>query len=391
MKNLSTKIASLFIKNHEDYKNSDVRTKYGLLEGWISVSGNIILFVIKITLGISVNSTSLIADAIHTLSDSISSGIIIIGFYFAGKPPDKNHPFGHERLEFVLALIVSILLIVTGIEMAKTSFLLILNPVEFTGSNLVIGIISITLILKELMARFSYDLAELIDSDALKADAFHHRSDVFATACVIIALISSRFGFYYLDGIMGVIVSIVILYSGFEIAKGAVNKIIGEAPSLKMLKDIEQSAKSVDGVFDVHDIIVNSYGTQKVISLHVEIKDNECVQAMHKIADDVENILENEINGKVVVHIDPVFVDSLYKDISDKINILIRKSENFRSFHDLRVDKVNQKTIKFEVVAIENLKENSKDELESINKQLEKTFDGFKVTSIIDPHFIYNP
>jgi cation diffusion facilitator family transporter len=384
---LSKKIASVFIKNHDDVKNIDVRTKYGLLEGWISVIGNIILFIIKITLGLYVNSASLVTDAIHTLSDSVSSGIIIIGFYFAGKPSDKDHPFGHERIEFVIALIISILLIVTGIEMMKSSFYLALTPVKFSGSNWVIVVIFATLVLKELMARFSYDLGDLIDSDALRADAFHHRSDVFATACVIIALIGSRFGLYYLDGVMGVIVSLVIIYSGYEIAKEAVNKIIGEAPSLKSLKKIEMIAKSVAGVYDVHDIIVNSYGTQKVVSLHVDIEGSISVFEMHKIADDVEKLIEKEINGKVVVHVDPIIIDSLHKDIEREINDFIANNSNMKSFHDLRVE---GKIIRFEVVLKEQ-GDRFSTELEELNKKIEDQFSDYEVVSIIDPHFIYNP
>ena len=384
---LSKKIASVFIKNHEDVKNIDVRTKYGLLEGWISVIGNIILFIIKITLGIYVNSASLITDAIHTLSDSVSSGIIIIGFYFAGKPSDKDHPFGHERIEFVIALIISILLIVTGIEMMKSSFYLVLTPVKFSGSNWVIAVIFATLVLKEMMARFSYDLGDLIDSDALRADAFHHRSDVFATGCVIVALIGSRFGLYYLDGVMGVIVSLVIIYSGYEIAKEAVNKIIGEAPSIESLKKIEMIAKSVAGVYDVHDIIVNSYGTQKVVSLHVDIEGSISVFEMHKIADDVEKLIEKEINGKVVVHVDPIIIDSLHKDIEKEINDFIANNSNMKSFHDLRVE---GKIIRFEVVLKEQ-GDRFSTELEELNKKIEEQFSDYEVVSIIDPHFIYNP
>lgn len=385
---ISKKIASFFIKEHEDVKNVEVRTKYGLLEGWISVFGNIALFIIKIVLGLYVNSTSLITDAIHTLSDSISSGIIIVGFYFAGKPSDKDHPFGHERIEFVIALIISILLIVTGIEMMKTSFYLVLEPVKFSGSNWVIGVVFVTLVLKELMARFSYDLGELIDSDALKADAFHHRSDVFATGCVIVALVGSRFGLYYLDGVMGIIVSLVIVYSGYEIAKDAVDKIIGEAPSFETLKNIELLAKSVDGVYDVHDIIVNSYGTQKVVSLHVDIEGSISVFEMHKIADDVEKLIEKEINGKVVVHVDPVIIDSLHKEIAREINDFIKNNNNMKSFHDLRVE---GKTIRFEVVLKDQGDERFRNELEELNKKIKKQYSDYEVVSIIDPHFIYNP
>lgn len=387
MRKVSEKIASIFIKDHKNVTDSSVRTKYGLLEGWISIFGNIILFIVKIVLGISINSASLITDAIHTLSDSVSSAIIIIGFYFAGKPSDKDHPFGHERIEFVIALIVSVLLIVTGIEMGKSSFMLVLNPVEFTGSNWVIAIIFITLVLKELMARFSYELADIIDSDALKADAFHHRSDVFATACVIVALIGSRFGYYYLDGIMGIIVSIVIIYSGYEIAKEAVDKIIGTAPSYKTLKEIESIAKGVDGVFNVHDIIVNSYGTRKIISLHVEISSVFDAVKMHKIADNVEKEIEGKINGKVVVHVDPVKIDSLYKDISSLVNGLIENTKCLKSFHGLQIE---EKRIQFEVVLKDACTSDSEQELKNLINKVADRYSDYQVNATVDPHYIYN-
>lgn len=174
------------IKNHQNINDLKVRARYGALEGWASIVINILLFVIKLLIGLSIKSVSLIADAVHTLADSATSVVVIIGFKMAKKPADKEHPFGHGRMESVATLIVSVLLFIAGAELLEKSIHSTARPQASTAPLGVILLIVGTIIIKELMSRFSYELGKIIDSQILKADALHHRSDVIATGLVVL-------------------------------------------------------------------------------------------------------------------------------------------------------------------------------------------------------------
>ena len=187
MKKFTRWLVSKSIKDHQNVNDLKVRARYGTLEGWTSIVINILLFAVKITIGLSIKSVALIADAIHTLADSVTSVVVIIGFKVAKRPSDKEHPFGHGRTESVATLIVSVLLFIAGFELLQKSIHSIARPQESTASLNVILIIAGTIIIKELMARFSYQLGDIIDSQALRADALHHRTDVFATGLVVVA------------------------------------------------------------------------------------------------------------------------------------------------------------------------------------------------------------
>ena len=275
MRKFTQWIVSKFIKDYQKVSDLKVRSQYGSLEGWISIVINVVLFAVKIVTGLAINSVALIADAVHTLSDSATSVVVIVGFKIAKKPSDKEHPFGHGRVEPVATLIVSVLLFVAGVELLEKSVHSIFNSHATTASFGVILLITGTIFIKELMARFSYVLGDMIDSKALKADALHHRTDAISTVLVVVALIASHFGFSRIDGIMGACVSLIIFYSAYEIDKEAVNPLLGEAVSKETLKEIERIAKSHEGILGVHDIIFHKYVQTSVISLHVEVSDKE--------------------------------------------------------------------------------------------------------------------
>ena len=215
MKKITGILVKKFIKNSDSVFDTSVRSSYGKLEGWVGIAGNLVLFAIKLYLGIVSGSTALLADAVHTLGDSITSAVVIAGFIMAAKPCDKEHPFGHERMESIAALVISNLLFVTGFELIIHSIRKIMHPSINRVSFTIMAIIAATIFAKEIMARFSYQLGEMIDSDALRADAMHHRTDVAATAMVLAALIGARFNLFFLDGIMGVVVSLIIFYSAY--------------------------------------------------------------------------------------------------------------------------------------------------------------------------------
>ena len=395
MKKIVKWIVSKFIKDHQNINDLKIRSKYGSLEGWVSIVVNIILFVVKLVIGVAINSVALIADAVHTLADSATSVVIIVGFKIANKPSDKEHPFGHGRMEPIATLIVSVLLFVAGVELLEKSVHSIFHPQVTTASLGVILLITGTILIKELMARFSYILGDMIDSKALKADALHHRSDVISTALVVVALIASRFGFNYIDGIMGVCVSLIIFYSAYEIAKEAIDPLLGEAISKETLKEIDKIAKSHSGILGVHDIIFHKYGQTSIISLHVEVSDKEDVNKLHELSEDVENAISKRMGGMVTAHIDPVNKDHpKYEIIAQTIREIIAEDKRVNSFHELRI--IGCKRDKCNVVFDIALEENADEQethyiIQSIREKFKNKFPEMKTVIKAEPKFAYNP
>jgi len=330
--------SSKLIDNHADTDSLSVRYGYGALEGWTSIVVNGALFVIKLLLGLSIQSVSLVADAVHTLADTVTSVVVIIGFRMAKKPSDKEHPFGHGRFESVAALIVALLLFQAAFELLKTSAANVMEPSQTSASLGVIAIIVVTIGIKEFLARFSYALGDIIDSAALRADAVHHRSDVFATALVVVALVASRFGYARVDGAMGILVSAIIAWSAYHIAREAVAPLLGEPVSEETLKRIEGIAKAHPGVLGVHDIIFHQYGRTNVISLHVEVSANESPFKAHALAEAVEEQIVQEWPGIAVAHVDPLNTDHpQYGAVEQAIAEIVEADDRVYSFHDLRL------------------------------------------------------
>jgi len=394
MKKFTHSIAAKFIKDHQSVNDLKVRARYGALEGWASIVINLLLFVVKIVLGFSVRSVSLIADAVHTLADSGTSAVVIIGFKVARKPSDKEHPFGHGRMESVAALVVSVLLFMAGVELVEKSIHAIIKPHSSTAPTSVILVIIATIVIKELMSRFSYQLGEIIDSQALKADALHHRSDVIATALVVVALIATRFGYNNIDGIMGVGVSLIIFYSAFSIAKEAVNPLLGEAPSKETIKEIEKLALTHEGVSGVHDVIFHKYGRTSIISLHIEVSDNDTASRLHALAEQVEDTITRKIPGMAVVHVDPINRDHpQYDPINQAIKEIISEEPRVNAFHDLRIVgcDANRCNVVFDIALEQDADEQeTHDIIRSISEKFKTKFPEMKTVIKAEPKYAYS-
>jgi len=301
-------IVRKLISNNRDIDNVIVRARYGTLEAVVSIVINLLLFVVKLILGLMVNSVSLIADAVHTLSDFGTSIIILIGFRIAKKPGDREHPFGHGRAEPIAGLIVAIILVVAGVELLKSSAVRIMHP-QIKAAQIswfLAVILAGTIIVKELMARFALELGRMIQSKTLEADFRHHRSDAFSTLLVLVAMACAHLNFMYVDGVAGVGVALVVMYSGYAVAHSVISPLLGEKPSREMLNQIEGIARSPEGVLGVHDVIVHRYGQANFISLHIEVDNRQPAIELHNLSEQVEELIENKLGGSVVVHIDPL-------------------------------------------------------------------------------------
>jgi len=293
------------VKDSEKTDDQVVRASYGYLEGWTSIVLNVVLAISKLICGFWINSISLIADAFHTLSDVLTSVAVVVGFKIAGKPDDKEHPFGHGRAEHIITLVISTLLIVVGIKFLMSSVDKFINP-EPVGYNAIVFAVMIgSAILKEWLFNFARFLGLKINSKALIADAWHHRSDAIASLLIGIALLATRFGFDKADAILGVIVSIMIIYTGGSLIRECFNEILGMAPSKDFVEQVQNIALQVEGVKDIHDIEVHQYGYKKYVNLHIAVEPELSVRQSHSIAKFVEKNLIKNLQVKPLVHIDP--------------------------------------------------------------------------------------
>lgn len=282
------------------------RKRIGYLEAWVSIIGNVLLFLLKLLIGVAINSLSLIADAFHSLSDVLTSIVVLIGFKFGEKPADKEHPFGHGRIEIIATLIIAFLLIVVTYDLGKSAVLRIISPQKVKFSSIAIIFMMASAGFKEWMASFSIFLGKKINASSLIADAWHHRSDAIASLLVGLGLIFMRFNLYLIDGILALGVAILIGWIAVRLIITSSSTLIGEAPDSELISKISQISLSVPGVLNIHDIYVHDYNTNKVISLHVEVNDNLLADVAHEIATTVEEKIKEKTHAyNVTAHIDP--------------------------------------------------------------------------------------
>lgn len=314
------------------------RSRIGKFQGWISIAVNSLLFLIKFIIGILAGSVSVIADAVHTLSDVVSSAVLIWGFNEAEKPADVDHPYGHGRAEYISTLIIAILLVVVGIEFIKAAFDRILNPQFGTAEIWMIVVIALTIVVKEIIARYSEFLSAKIASGTLHADAWHHHSDAMSSGLVLVALVAGRFGYNAVDGWAGLGVALFLIYTGWKIAKVAIDDLIGKPPTIDEVEEIRRLAMSVEGVLGTHDITVHSYGRDKFISLHVEINAAQSPDKAHDISEDVETKLESVLLVEPTVHVDPIKPDSpMIVEVRDRLQKNWVERGKIIDMHDIRI------------------------------------------------------
>lgn len=278
----------------------------GIFEGALSSIVNVVLFVLKLWIGIATGSIAMIADAWHTLSDTVTSIIVILGFWIGKKPGDAEHPFGHGRAELIGAIVISTLLAAVGVNFFKDSILRLKegNGALFSGTAIVI--FAVSAIIKESLAQFSIRAGKQIDSKALIADGWHHRSDAIASVVIVIGAYIGKYA-AWIDSALGIVVSLLILYAAFEILKDAGNRIMGEAADKNMIRDIDAVVRrSAPDVVEPHHIHVHRYGDHLEATLHIFLPRPYSLEKAHSVADILEKRLRNELKIEPTIHIDPL-------------------------------------------------------------------------------------
>ncbi len=304
MKFLAYPLANKLTSNRDLLKPAE-RYRVGMIEGWSSIAGNILLSILKLVFGLLTNSIALIADAVHSASDILSSLIILIGFKLARKEADREHPHGHGRTEYLAGLILALLLIGAGFLFFYSSYNRLVSDIYASPSIASIIAMVIAIIIKEFLYYFSAKLGKLICSETLSGDAWHHRTDSLSSAMVLIALTGGYLGYPTLDAYFGFAVSAFIIYAGFKIARSSCSSLLGTAPSEELHDGVVSCAKEIEGVIDAHDMEYHDYGSWKVVTLHIEVNGSLSLDEAHKIAHRVEDHISSCYYCDTVVHLDP--------------------------------------------------------------------------------------
>lgn len=330
-----------FIPNYEDYENPKVRHQYGILSGILGIILNFILFLIKFLAGFFSHSIAIMADALNNLSDAGSSFITLIGFKLASEKPDKNHPYGHGRFEYITGLIVSFLILLMSFELFQSSVNKILHPEETTITTFIMIILVVSILAKLYMAYFNHKIGSKISSAALLATAADSRNDCISTFMILLTSLISLYTNINLDAYVGLIVSILIFFSGINAAKDTINPLLGQAPEEEYVKKIEDVVCSHDLILGIHDMMVHDYGPGRVmVSLHAEVPSDGDILEMHDLIDHIEKDLSIECNCEAVIHMDPVLVNDPETDrLRSMTATVIEKIHPELHFHDFRIVK----------------------------------------------------
>ena len=359
-------LVKAFVKDYKKIEQAQVRTSYGILSSVVSVICNVILFAIKIFIGLTIHSISVMADAFNNLSDASSGIISFIGVKLANKPADKEHPFGHGRFEYLSAFVVAFLVIQVGFTCFKNSISKIINPTSTEFNIILIVILSISVLLKIWLGLFHRKLGERIHSSVMKATATDAFGDVLITTVTIVAIVVEELTGLKVDGGMGLIVSLFVLYSGYNIAKETIEPLIGEAVEPEVYAQITTMVESYEGIIGSHDLIVHNYGpTHTMASIHAEVPNDIGIEAAHEIIDEIERDILKELDVFLVIHMDPIEVNDM-KVLSAKrmVTDIVKEYDKDASIHDFRmVHEDDQMNLVFDLVVAYSYSKGEKEKL----------------------------
>lgn len=344
-----TFLRKLFIKNYQDVNDEKVRSAHGKLAAIFGIISNCILVAMKLAMAFVVAASStpwvlpmaLVGDAINNLSDMASSFVTLIGFKVSAKPADKEHPFGHERIEYIAGLVVSTIVIVLAIELGRDSVTKIINGelVDYTIPTIIV--LAISVLIKLLQSAFNYGMGKAISSPALKATSVDSLTDSIATFCITISAILSLppLLWNFLDGYMGIVVALFVCYSGIRMLKETADPLIGESNNKAIVDEVVACVKSHPEVLGVHDVLCHSYGpTKYFISLHAEINQNMSMLDAHDIIDNIEMEVRHKFHLDITIHMDPIAVgDPMTDQIKQEVTEELFSLSNELTFHDFRI------------------------------------------------------
>lgn len=380
-----------FVKDWENTENADVRTAYGVLSSVVGICCNLLLFGVKMAMGIFSRSISVMADGFNNLSDAASSIIGFVGVKMAQKPADEDHPFGHGRIEYISAFIVAFLVIQVGFSLFKTSVGKIRDPQDMMFRGSTVAVLALSIGIKLWLGFFNRRLGKRIHSTVMMATAADSLGDVAATSATILSL--AVFGVFgvNIDGIVGVIVSGAVMIAGVNIAKDTLAPLIGQPIDPKVYREIKEFVEQYEGIVGTHDLIVHNYGPSKsMASIHAEVPSDENIQVSHEIVDEIERECLRKLGIFLVIHMDPVEThNERTAAIKETVAQVLGGLDSRLEFHDLRVvDGTQRVNLIFDLVVPRDYNETMRDTLRiRIAEEMQKRDSRFKCIITMENSF----
>lgn len=280
--------------------------KLGYIEGWLSIIVNIFLFGLKYWAGVATGSIAIIADAWHTLTDSISSIIVLIGVKVSSKPADEKHPFGHGRAELIASLIIGVLLAIIAFSFIQQSIEKLKNREAVVFGTFAIVVTVISIVSKEALAQFAIWAGKKTGSTVLKADAWHHRSDAISSVIILVGIFLGKY-FWWIDGVLGIIVALLIFYATYEIFRDSVNPLLGKTPDEKLIKEVNKICQAINATqMEAHHFHIHEYGNHTELTFHINLSNDISLENAHIIATKIENSIREKLNIEATIHMEPL-------------------------------------------------------------------------------------
>lgn len=390
---ISDYLTKKFIINHENTEDEKTRNAYVYMGSIVGIICNLVLSIVKISVGFISGSVSITADGFNNLSDMASSVITMVGIKLANRPADKEHPFGHGRMEYLSALVVAFMVMLVGVQFIKTSVDRIMNPVPITFEMIPFILLLLSLIVKFWLSRFNKYVGEKINSSALKAASVDALGDVFTSSCVLISFLAAKFTTLPIDGYVGLVVSVAILYAGYSLVKETISPLLGEAPDEELVKGIKQGVLSYDNIIGVHDLIIHNYGVGKCMaSIHAEIPSNIDLITIHEIIDSAEREISQKLNIYLVIHMDPMCIhDDKINAVKGKVQNILLKFDAVKSMHDFRITEGENKINLIFDIEVDAHNINTKDKEEELRndliEEIKKMDPSYNCVITIDKYF----
>ena len=381
-----------FVKNYQNTEYTQVRTSYGILSSCVGIVCNVLLFAAKLAIGMLMNSLAIMADAFNNLSDAASSIISFVGVKMAGKPADKEHPFGHGRIEYIAALIVAFLVIEVGITCLQSSFEKLFHPEAIAFDWISFGILLLSVGVKLWMSLFNRKLGKRIDSKVMLATAADSAGDVIVTSATLASILICYFTSVNIDAFTGLAVSVLVIWSGISIARDTLEPLIGQRPDPELYRQIQEMVESYDGIVGTHDLIIHNYGPNRsMASIHAEVPRETDIEVSHEIIDRVEREVARKLNIFLVIHMDPVEIhDEKVLAVKAKLNGVIRALDPDLTFHDFRVvNGQEQINLIFDLVIPFSYSQDEADKVVHQVKSLMKEVDGrYQCVITVDKNYL---
>lgn len=371
-------------------KEDSSRDAYGKLAGGVGLVTNLVLSVAKIIIGVLASSIAILADGINNLTDTSSSIVTLLGFHFACKPADDEHPYGHARLEYIAGMIVSFVVMLVGVLLFRESIIKIMNPSALKISDLSLGILLASMLVKLWQSIFYFKLSKIIDSAALKALGVDSRNDIISTGMVLVSLLVYRNAGYNLDGWLGAAVAVFIILSGIQLVRETSSPLLGESPSEELIEEIAEFCLKKPGVLGVHDLMVHNYGPDKIFaSIHIEIDAKGDLLESHEMMDELERDIKKHLKIEFVAHMDPIVVDDpLLKDVEKPLHDYVDGIEGLYNLHDLRAVKGPHRTnIIFDVVRLESCEKSQKEIRKEMHDVVQAINPNYNVVITFDKRY----